>query len=143
MATRQFCTFHVGSCYFGVKVERVQEVIRYQEMTRVPLASKVVTGLINLRGQIVTALDLRERLGLPERPDGMRPMNVVVRADDGALSFLVDQIGDVVDVDEDEFEKPPETLHGIACDLIDGAFKLKDCLLLVLNIDRAANLATH
>lgn len=70
-------------------------------------------------------------------------MNVVVRTDEGALSFLVDQIGDVIDVDDDQFETTPATLQGTIRELIDGAFKLNDRLLLVLNIDKAASFAAH
>ena len=95
---------------FGVDAQTVQEVIRYQEMTRVPKAPPSVSGLINLRGQIVTAIDLRTRLGLKPRAAGKLPMNVVVRSDDGAVSLLVDQIGDVIEVDADNFETPPDTL---------------------------------
>jgi purine-binding chemotaxis protein CheW len=129
----QFCTFFLDGLFFGVEVQKVQEVIRYQEMTRVPLASRVVSGLINLRGQIVTAIDLRRRLGLPDRPEGQRPMNVVVRSDEGAISLLVDEIGDVQEVQDETFERPPETLQGESRSLIRGAYKLNDRLLLVLD----------
>ena len=78
---QQFCTFYIQGLLFGVEVETVQEVIRHQEMTGVPLAPAVVAGLINLRGQIVTAIDLRRRLGVRDRHDGELPMNVVVRTD--------------------------------------------------------------
>src|SRR5258708_763943 len=98
--SNQYCTFHLENLFFGVEVQKVQEVIRYQEMTRVPLASHVVQGLINLRGQIVTAIDLRRRLELNERPADRLPMNVIVRTDDGPMSLLVDEIGDVLEVDE-------------------------------------------
>ena len=91
---QQFCTFYVDRQFFGVPVQQVQEVIRYQEMTRVPLVPRVIRGLINLRGQIVVAIDLRRRLDAPERPEDQLPMNVVVRTPDGALSLLVDEIGD-------------------------------------------------
>src|ERR1700722_8669111 len=117
----QYCTFYVAGHYFGLDVLKVQEIIRYQEMTRVPLAHPVVRGLINLRGQIVTALDLRLRLDLPARPDNQLPVNVVIRTDDGAVSLLVDEIGDVLEVSIRDFERPPETLRGIARDLIVGA----------------------
>lgn len=103
--TEQFCTFYLDGHFFGVPVQQVQEVIRYQEMTRVPLVPLVIRGLINLRGQIVTAIDLRRRLGMTERPAGQRPMNVVVRTVDGALSLLVDEIGDVIEVEEKTFEQ--------------------------------------
>src|SRR5215831_17402923 len=126
----QYCTFLVDGQYFGVDVTTVQEVIRYQEMTRVPLASPVVRGLINLRGQIVTAIDLRRRLGLNDRPADELPVNVIVHTDDGAVSLLVDEIGDVLEVSEKLFERPPETLRGTARELIRGAYKLPNQLLL-------------
>lgn len=134
---RKFCTFTLEGMLFGVEVLKVQEVIRFQEMTRVPLAPFAVRGLINLRGQIVTAIDLRRRLELSERPPDQPPMNVVIRANDEAVSLLVDEIGDVREVDEDAFERPPETLKGVARGLIRGAYKLKDRLLLVLDTEKA------
>lgn len=137
---RQYCTFHVDDHYFGVDVLDVQEVIRYQEMTRVPLAPPVVRGLINLRGQIVTAIDLRRRLELCERPADHLPVNVVVHTDDGAVSLLVDEIGDVLAVPEQLFERPPETLRGTARELVRGAYKLEDRLLLILDTERTVSL---
>jgi purine-binding chemotaxis protein CheW len=139
-ARRQYCTFTVDGHYFGVDVLKVQEVIRYQEMTRVPLAPPEVRGLINLRGQIVTSIDLRRRLQLRDRPDDLQPVNVVVHAEDGAVSLLVDEIGDVLEVSESSFERPPETLRGAARALIQGAYKLKDRLLLILDTARALDL---
>jgi len=132
----QLCTFYLDGLLCGVDVMTVQEVIRWQEMTRVPLASPVVRGLINLRGQIVTAIDLRRRLELPERPADRLPTNVVVRTDDGVVSLLVDEIGDVVEVESESFEPPPGTLQGVARDVIRGAYKLKDRLLLELDGER-------
>ena len=138
---RQFCTFVVDGLYFGIEVLRVQEVIRFQEMTRVPLASPAIKGLINLRGQIVTAIDLRRGLELGDRAEGSLPMNVVVRTTDGAVSLLVDEIGDVLNVDPDTFERPPQTITGIARELITGVYKLKERLLLVMDTDKAVNLS--
>jgi purine-binding chemotaxis protein CheW len=135
--TRQFCTFTLDGNHYGIDVREVQEVIRTQPMTRVPLAPPAVRGLINLRGQIVTAVDLRRRLDLPDRPADRTPVNVVVRTDDGAVSLMVDEIGDVLPVDDDAFERPPETLRGPARDLIRGAYKLDGNLLLVLDTARA------
>lgn len=137
--TAQYCTFYLDTHYVGVEVEKVQEVIRYLDRTRVPLAPAVVRGLINLRGQIVLALDLRRQLGLPDRADD-RPMNVVVRSADGAVSLLVDEIGDVMTVPVAAFERPPDTLTGPARDLIRGAFKLDGRLLLVLDADKALSI---
>ncbi len=131
----QLCTFTLDGHLFGVDAQMVQEVIRYQEMTQVPLAPPAVTGLINLRGQIVTAIDMRERLGLPSLPAGKLPMNVVIHGDDGVVSLLVDKIGDVVTVDSDRFETPPDTLTGPAKALVLGAYKLEQQLLLLLNCE--------
>lgn len=135
--TQQFCTFFLKDQFFGVPVQQVQEVIRYQEMTRVPLVPQVIRGLINLRGQIVMALDLRLRFGMEDRPSSELPMNVVVRTDDGAVSFLVDEIGDVLEADDENLERPPETLQGAARDLIRGVYKLQERLMLVLDTERA------
>jgi purine-binding chemotaxis protein CheW len=139
--SQQFCTFYVDRQFFGVPVQQVQEVIRYQEMTRVPLVPRVIRGLINLRGQIVVAIDLRRRLNAPERPEDQLPMNVVVRTPDGALSLLVDEIGDVLEVQEETFECPPETLQGTARELVLGVHKLSNGLLLILDTEKAVNVA--
>lgn len=138
----QLCTFFLDSQMFGIDVQTVQEVIRYQQMTEIPLAPDAVCGLINLRGQIVTAIDLRKRLGLQRRPEGQLPMNVVVRSDDGAVSLLVDQIGDVQESDMENFESPPETLRGEARQLIRGAYKMKDRLLLILDTERVIDVTS-
>lgn len=138
--THQYCTFYVDGHYFGLDVLKVQEVIRFQQMTRVPLAPPVVRGLINLRGQIVTAIDLRRRLELKDRPAEDLPVNVVVQTDDGAISLLVDEIGDVVEVQEKLFERPPDTLKGTARELIRGAYKLELGLLLILDMERTVAL---
>ena len=143
---RQYSTFFLEGFLFGVEVKQVQEVLRFQEMTRVPLAPPVVRGLINLRGEIVTALDLRRRLALADRPEGELPMNVVLRTEDGAVSLLVDEIGDILEVVEDDFEPPPETLTGPVRALVRGACKLDDQLLIILDADKVVNLdaaSTH
>jgi purine-binding chemotaxis protein CheW len=131
---RTFCTFHLGELCLGIPVNEVQEVIRSHAMTRVPLANEAIRGLINLRGQIVTAIDLRNVLKLQPRCSEALPMNVVVRDGDQAVSLLVDHIGDVVEVGEQSFELPPSTLCAQLRELITGAYKLPERLLLVLNI---------
>jgi purine-binding chemotaxis protein CheW len=138
--SKQFATFHLDGLFLGVDVLKVQEVIRYQEMTRVPIAPPMVEGLINLRGQIITAIDLRRRLGLADRADDELPMNVVIRSDDGAVSLLVDEIGDVIEVDEQRFESVPETVTGFSRDLINGVYKLDQQLLLILDTEKASSL---
>lgn len=141
MKQTQFCSFFLDGLLFGVQVTNVQEVIRYQEMTRVPMAPTEIAGLINLRGQIVTAIDVRQRLERPKRAEGKQPMNVVIRSHEGAVSLLVDEIGGVVEVDQQRFELPPDTLEGAARELIQGAFKLDDCLLLILDIDKVMDVS--
>jgi purine-binding chemotaxis protein CheW len=138
--TSQFCTFYLDKLLFGVELKGVQEVIRSLDMTRVPLAPAVVSGLINLRGQIVTAVDLRRRLELEPRPAGALAMNVVVRSNDGAASLLVDEIGDVVEVDESTFEPPPESLRGTVRNMILGVHKLDSRLMHVLDIEKACQM---
>jgi purine-binding chemotaxis protein CheW len=141
METRQLATFTVDTLLFGVEVYKVQEVIRYQEMTAVPLAAHGAAGLINLRGEVVTAIDMRTRLGLPPRADGVLPMNVVVRVDGEPVSLLVDAIGDVAHVSVEQFEEPPETMAGPGRSLITGAYKLDNRLLLALDVARAVDIA--
>jgi len=137
----QYSTFYVADLFFGVDVLRVQEVLRFQQMTRVPQAPDVIEGLINLRGQIVMAIDMRRRLRLPPRPENQTPMNIVVRTEDGAVSLLVDEIGDVLDVDTATYERPPENLNPEARELIHGIYRLKDRLLLVLDAERTVDVA--
>jgi purine-binding chemotaxis protein CheW len=136
-----YCTFRLQELTFGIEVQTIQEVIRYQEMTPVPLAPATIQGLINLRGQIVTAIDLRARLGLPPRAAGELPMNVIVRTPDGAVSLLVDEIGEVVEVDPAVYERPPDTVTGTARELVRGVCKLVDRLLLILDVAAAVTLA--
>ena len=137
---RQFCTFFLDKLLFGVELEGVQEVLRSLDLTRVPLAPPVVAGLVNLRGQIITAVDLRRQLEFPVREGGELPMNVVVRSEDGAVSLMVDNIGDVIEVEESSFERPPETLHGKVRSMILGVHKLEHRLLHVLDIAKACQI---
>lgn len=133
---RQLCTFFVDGIHFGLDVLSVQEVLKYQRMTRVPLAPKSVSGLINLRGQIVTAIDLRTRLGLPPRQGEKLPINVVVRTEEGAVSLLVDEIGDVLEATSSDFEAPPQTVPTASRALLQGVYKFENRLLLVLDTRR-------
>jgi purine-binding chemotaxis protein CheW len=141
MAERQqFCTFFLDGLRFGVDVQKVQEVVPFQEMTRVPLAPPTVRGLLNLRGQIVTGIELRRRLDLPERPTGSLPMNVVLRGEDNPVSLLVDEIGEVIEVDAGAWESPPATLQGPVRELIQGVCPLEEELLLILDTAKTLNL---
>ncbi len=136
---KQFCTFFVGDGYFGIPVEDVQEVVRPRPITPVPLAPKVIRGLINLRGQILTAIDLRYRLNASAQAAEQQAMSVVVRTSEGAVSLLVDEIGDVLEVVEDTFEAPPDTLQNASRELVLGVHKLPERLLMILDTDKAVN----
>jgi purine-binding chemotaxis protein CheW len=140
---RLMCSFWVRPFLFGVDVDAVQEVVTDLPITRVPLAPPYVSGVINLRGQIVPAVDLRRRLELGEEERGDEAYHVVVSLEDGIVSFVVDDVEDVTEVDAERFERPPETLHGAARELIEGAFKMPERLLLVLDPKKLADVGAN
>jgi purine-binding chemotaxis protein CheW len=135
----QFVTFWVAGHLLGIPARKVLEVLGHQVITAVPLSPPAVAGLTNLRGEVVTVLDLRHRLGLGQRPSGEQPMSVIVASDDGAVSLLVDEVGDVVDVAHRSFEEPPSTLSEYLSELIMGAYKLDVTLLLSLDVGRVVD----
>lgn len=137
---REYCTFNLAGQTFGIDVLHVQEVIRPQRLTPVPLAPPVIRGLMNLRGQIVTVLDLRRRLDLPEREDDQNSLNVVVRTSEGAVSLLVDEVGDVIRVPAATVVPPPDTLSGKPAQLISGVHPLSNRLLMILEIGPVVNI---
>ena len=138
---RRYCTFGVGGLLLGIDVERVQEVLRDQEITPVPLAHPSVLGLLNLRGQIVTAIDARHRLGLAERAAGQSVAHVIVRCAGEAVSLAVDVEDEVVAVDDETYEHVPDTLSQSIGSLLTGIYKLDAALLLVLDTDLATSVA--
>ena len=142
MTSRQYATFEVDDQLFGVPVAIVQEVLSFHEYTPVPLAPKAVGGLFNLRGQVIAAVDLRVQLGLPGRDLDGPAMNVIVRTEEESVSLLVDRIGEVVELADDSFEPPPDTLYGPLRELINGAFKLDGRLMLALDTARATDTGT-
>lgn len=135
----QFATFYLEDLLFGIDVMQVQEIIRYQEMTPAPLSAPEIEGLINLRGQIITAVNLRKRLSMGDWEDGKLPMNVVVRTEDGTVSLLVDEIGDVLEVENSCFEEPPTTVPDTCRGFINGVYKLEDKLLLTLDTEKVVD----
>lgn len=143
MTSRQYATFEVDNQLFGLDVAKVQEVLSFDEYTPVPLAPHSVGGLFNLRGQVIAAVDFRVQLGLPPRDTTRPAMNVIVRTQDEPVSLLVDRIGEVVDLNDTDFEPPPDTLTGPSRDLITGAFKLDGRLMLALDTTRAVHTTTR
>lgn len=140
---QRVCSFLVEDLLFGVDVAHVQEVVRQHALTPIPLAPPAIRGLMNLRGSIVAAIDLRERLGFgPDSGNGTRA-NVILRSEHDSVSLLVDEIGDVLEVSAQQFERPPDTLRGRARQLIVGAYKLPDRLLLVLDVEKTINVSSE
>lgn len=136
--SHQYCTFLLDGHLFGVPVSSVQEVLKAQGVTPVPLAACEITGLMNLRGQIVTTMDLRTRLGLPARASEAPSVSVVVRtADGGAVSLVVDEIGDVLEPTDESLEPAPDTVPAHVRDLLIGVCKLERRLMLLLDTELA------
>lgn len=139
MSSRQYATFEVANQLFGVEVHTVQEVLSYNEYTPVPLAPPAVGGLFNLRGQVIPAVDLRVQLGLARQALQGPVMNVILRGNGEPVSLLVDRIGEVVDLDDEAFEPPPDTLSGPTRELVIGTFKMDGRLMLALDADQAVD----
>lgn len=134
---RQLCTFFIGEALLGIDVLRVQEVLRSQPVTPVPLAPPGIVGLINLRSQIVPVLQLATRLGLPESDaPHAHQMNVVVLTEAGLVSLLVHRIGEVVFVDRDKRTAPPHSIPPEIRALLMEIYRLEGRLLLTLDVDR-------
>lgn len=140
VAGNSFCRFRIAGFDFGLETEIVQEVLKTQRITYVPKAPDSVRGLINLRGQIVPAVDVRQILGF-EPCDPEVAMNVVVFTPTGSVSLLVDEIEDVLVVDAETFEVAPGTLQGTARELTRGAYKLHDRLLMLLDVGKTLDVA--
>jgi purine-binding chemotaxis protein CheW len=134
-ARAQFSTFVLGGRMYGVDVIRVQEVVRSMPMTMIPLAASYVKGLINLRGQVATAIGLRELFGFKEGSI-TSSMNMVCKFDGNLVSFLVDEIGDVVEVARTEFETTPQTVPEDIKRFMQGVYKMPGNILSIIDIDK-------
>lgn len=133
----RYCTFYVENEIFAVDASRVQEINRNQKITEVPGAVDTIMGLINLRGRIVTAIDMHKRLNLvKENVSKHQNMNIIVRGDDELIDLVVDRVGDVLEFDEALNEAPPETISDSLKELLHGVYKLQDKLIMILDIDK-------
>ncbi len=133
--TRQFSTFYIDNLIYGIDVMKVQEITKALPMTRVPLAPPYIKGLINLRGQISTAIQLSDLFGLEEKiPEDQ--MNVVCKISDVLVSFLVDQIGDVMELESSQFEPAPDTMPDSVRQYIEGVYKIPGNLISVIDVER-------
>ena len=134
----QYCTFELGPLLLGVEARHVQEVLRAQPVTPVPLAPDFVRGLMNLRGQIALVIDLRKRLDAQEDPSASRPINVLLHTKGGLVSIQTDRIGDVLTAESESIDSVPDTLQGRAREVLVGALRLPERLLLLLDPERIA-----
>lgn len=132
----QFMTFFLGEELFGVDTLHVQEILTYHKMTLVPCAPEYVKGLLNLRGQILTVIDVRSRLGLEKLENEEDGMNLIVTSHEGPISLFVDKIGNVVTIPTDQLLPPPGTIRGVAVKYIQEVCQLEDSLLIALNLKR-------
>ena len=140
-ANQRYSTFLLNGICFGVPVEKVQEVLEYQEITPVPLSPAVLPGIINLRGQILTTFDLKARLNLSANETNEKKMMMVVRTNEGPMNLVVDRIGPVLDVDTSLYEKPTETLKPAVRAVTTHVCKLEKNLLLVLDTEKVIQLS--
>jgi purine-binding chemotaxis protein CheW len=138
----EFVSFFVAGQLLGLSVRSVQEVLPYQPMTRVPLATAAVAGLLNLRGQIVTVIDLRKRLGLPDRENPREAMHVIVQEQGEFYSLLVDSVGDVMSVARSRYESSPPTLDAVWRACCKGVYRLHRGLLVIVDVPTLIGEAT-
>jgi purine-binding chemotaxis protein CheW len=133
---KEFVTVTVAEQLFGIPVLTVQDVLSAQTIARIPLAPAEVAGSLNLRGRIVTAIDLRTCLAMPMHERPAERMSVVVERAGNLYSLLVDTVGEVLSVDEAVYERNPVTLDPSWREVSDGVYRLDGQLLVVLDVDR-------
>jgi purine-binding chemotaxis protein CheW len=136
---RDYVTMSIGGQLFGIPVLKVQDVLGAQTITRVPLAPVEVAGSLNLRGRIVTAVDVRLRLGLPKRENDKAAMSVVVEHENELYSLLVDSVGEVLSLESRDYQRNPPTLNPRLREFSDGIYRLNDSLLVVLSVQSLLN----
>lgn len=136
--TREFLTIMLGDQMFGIPILQVQDVLGPQKITRIPLAPPAIAGSLNLRGRIVTAIDMRACLSMPPREDtaGGRSMSVVVENHGDLYSLIIDRVGDVLGVPDSDFEKNPGTLDPQWRGICQGIYRLQGQLLVILDVPR-------
>jgi len=132
--SKDFLTIEIAEQKFGVPVLQVQDVLREQKVTHVPLAPPEVAGTLNLRGRIVTAIDVRKRLGLPDRDDGVPSMSVVVEHKEELFSLIIDKVGDVLNFKDEYFEKNPGTLDPLWRDISTGIYQQDETLIVIVDV---------
>lgn len=135
-ASKDYLTVTIAGQRFGIPVLQVQDVLREQKVTRIPLASKEIAGSLNLRGRIVTAIDVRKRLGLENKKDGVPSMSVVVEHKDELFSLIIDSVGDVLRFENKYHEANPGTLDPLWRDISTGIYQMEEELLVIMDVSR-------
>jgi purine-binding chemotaxis protein CheW len=138
----EYVTTVIGGQLFGLPISRVQDVFMPERLTRVPLSSSDVAGVLNLRGRIVTAIDMRSRLGLPKNDDGRPPMAVGVDLRGESYGLLIDTIGEVLKLEDDTREVNPVNLDPRMAKLAGGVHRLDGQLMVVLDVDRVLEISS-
>ena len=142
-ALTEYVTVMIGDQLFGLPISRVQDVFMPQRLTRVPLARPEIAGVLNLRGRIVTAIDMRRRLGLPKRDDGRKPMAVGIEFKGESYGLLIDTVGEVLKLDDNMRESNPVNLDVRLARVSAGVHRLDGQLLVVLDVDRVLDMSSE
>ncbi len=138
--SKDFLTIMIAEQRFGIPVLQIEDVLGEQSVTNIPLAPPEVAGSLNLRGRVVTAIDVRRRLGMDPCKDGEATgMSVVVEHDNELYSLIIDRVGDVLTLKEDMFENNPPTLDSVWREISGGIFRLEEELLVVLDVPKLLN----
>ncbi len=135
----ELATFYVGGALCGINILNIQEINKHFEITKVPQSSDYVIGILNLRGKIVTIIDLGKKLELSEIKQNRERRNIIVNSNDEHIGLLVDEISDVVSSDEAQMESPPSNLNGIKGKFFSSVLKTEDKLIGILDIDEVLN----
>jgi purine-binding chemotaxis protein CheW len=132
----ELATFYIGGALCGMDILKVQEINKLMEMTKVPQAPGYVTGILNLRGQIITVIDLAKKLGLAKEELGDAARNIIVNSGNEYIGLLVSRISDVVEATWEKVEEPPANIGGVQGVYFKGVYKTKDRLIGILDVDR-------
>jgi purine-binding chemotaxis protein CheW len=141
--TQDFVTVKLAGQTLGIPVLAVHDVLNAQQITKIPLAADWVSGVLNLRGRIVTAIDLRRRLGLEPLEGDKKSMSVVVEHNDEPYSLQIDEVGEVLSLDDQLFERNPVTLDPRWRDVSKGIYRLENELLAILDVEKLLAFETN
>ena len=131
-----YLIIHLNDQIFGIPVLQIQDVLRDMNFTKVPLAPAQVSGAMNLRGRIVTAINVRRSLGLPEFEGDGKSLSVVVELDNELYSLIIDKVGDVVTIKDKNIDANPATMESIWRNISTGIYKTENNLILILDVPK-------